>query len=316
MPNIKKIQLSATLPTELGNLRLDQALAKLFPDYSRSRLQSWIKQQHVTVDGKHLKAKDKIQPGQMIEVHASLEEQIAWQAQQMDLNIIYEDESIIVINKPPGLVVHPAVGNPDQTLVNALLHYAPELAQLPRAGIVHRLDKNTSGLMVVARNLEAHHWLVKQIQARKVKREYLAVVNGRIISGGTIEAPIGRHHVHRTQMAVTDSGKEAVTHYWVKERFKDHTLLKILLETGRTHQIRVHMAYIHHPIVGDTTYGGRLKIPAGCSEQFKEALRHFRRQALHAWRLSLQHPVNGKLMEWQADVPEDMLRLIETLKVG
>lgn len=311
---IKTIHLTAQVPEELHQLRLDQALAKLFPSYSRSRLQTWIKQNQITVDGKHLRAKDKVATGQTIEIRAQLEEETPWQPQAIALDICYEDDDILVINKPAGLVVHPAAGNPDRTLVNALLHHAPELINLPRAGIVHRLDKNTSGLMVVARNLAAHHSLVKQIQAREVEREYLAIVNGTLIAGGIIDAPIGRHPVNRMQMAVVDEGKEAITRYWVKERFRAHTLTKVLLETGRTHQIRVHMTHINHPLVGDPTYGGRLKIPAGCNEALKDALRHFKRQALHARRLSLHHPSSKQLMTWEAPVPEDMQALIEHLR--
>lgn len=311
----KKIKLSAILPDELGGLRLDQALAKLFPEHSRSRLQLWIQDKKVHVDGQLLRGKDKVLPAQLIEVNAEAPIiHTVWEAQAITLDILYEDEQLIIVNKPAGLVVHPAAGNPDSTLLNALLHYAPELRDIPRAGIVHRLDKDTSGILVVARTLAAHTYLVAKIQAREVKREYLAVITGTLTAGGTVEAPIGRHHANRTHMAVTESGKIAITHYRVIEKFPAHTYIRVILETGRTHQIRVHMAHIGRPIVGDQTYGGRLKLPAKCSDELKDCLRTFKRQALHAYKLALIHPVTGVEMSWEAPIPEDFQHLLHVLK--
>jgi 23S rRNA pseudouridine1911/1915/1917 synthase len=308
------IHLETQIPESTAGLRLDQALAKLFPEYSRARLQSWIKAGQVTVDGKIYYQRDKVHTGQKIVVNAQIEPQQAWEPQPISLNIIYEDKDIIVINKPAGLVVHPGAGNQKNTLVNALLHHVPELAEIPRAGIVHRLDKNTSGLLIIAKSLTTHHKLVKQIQQRIAKREYQAIVTGLLISGGTIEEPIGRHPIHRTKMAVVANGKEAVTHYRVIERFRAHTFLKVQLETGRTHQIRVHMAHIHHPIIGDPEYAGRLKLPAGISAELTHVLQNFNRQALHAWRLEIEHPRTGKMMHWEAPLPKDMQDLLDLLR--
>lgn len=308
------IFLQATLPEHLNGLRLDQALSALFSDYSRARLQTWIHEGNVWVDGKILRPKDKVKTGQEIKIAASLKSETPWQGQSMALDLVFEDDTLLVVNKPPGLVVHPAAGNPDRTLVNALLHHAPELTHLPRAGIVHRLDKDTSGLLVVARTLQAHHHLVAQIQARSVKREYLAIANGTFTAGGTVDAPLGRHSHQRMRMAVVESGRTAITHYRVQERFRAHSLLKILLETGRTHQIRVHMAHIGHPLVGDPVYGARLKLPPKCTPELQEALRTFKRQALHACRLSLVHPKTGEEMQWEAPLPEDMQALLRCLR--
>ncbi len=299
----KPVYLTNEVPETCVNKRLDQVLAELFPQHSRTRLQQWIKTQQVTVDGKHLKPRDKVQPGQRIIVDAAIEEQGSWEAQPISLDIIYEDDAIIVINKPIGLVVHPAAGHPDSTLVNALLHHDPELKNIPRAGIIHRLDKNTSGLLVVAKTLEAHTKLVNELQQRLIKREYEAVVNKVMTAGGTIDAPIDRHPKDRKRMAVVASGKPAVTHYRVIKRFAKHTHIKVMLETGRTHQIRVHMAHIHHHIVGDPVYGGRYNSP----------LPEFKRPALHARRLGLTHPVSGEYMEWETPLPQDMQDLLSYL---
>ena len=309
-----QINLSAVIPSEMAGKRLDQALATLLTDYSRARLQAWISDGSIKINDEIKRPKDKVQGGETVTVNATHQVQEKWQAQAIQLNIIYEDDHLLVINKPIGLVVHPAAGNPDSTLVNALLHYCPTLNELPRAGIIHRLDKDTSGLLVIAKTLIAHTHLVRQLQARTVKREYNALVNGTIISGGTINAPIGRDSHHRKKMAVTHSGKEAITHYRVIERFAAHTLLKVNLETGRTHQIRVHMAYIHHPIVGDATYGGRLKLPKNISIELTEALRNFKHQALHARRLGLIHPVTHEYCDWQAPLPKDMAHLLSLLR--
>ena len=294
-------------------MRLDQALAEMFASYSRARLQLWIRGGQVTVDARQWRAKDKVLGGEQIELTATLAEEVTSLPQAIPLHIVYEDEHLLVINKPAGLVVHPAAGNYDGTMLNALLHYAPELVHVPRAGIVHRIDKETSGLLVVARTLTAQADLVQQLQERSIEREYEAVAMGVMTSGGSVDAPIGRHAVDRKRMAVTRSGKNAVSHYRVVERFRIHTHIKVHLETGRTHQIRVHMAYIHHPLLGDPVYGGRLRIPPGSSESLMTTLRTFKRQALHAARLALQHPESGEPMEWYAPLPDDMTALIKAL---
>ena len=305
--------LSSRVPDTLAGMRLDQALAEMFSGYSRARLQQWIRGGQVTVDARQWRAKDKVLGGEQIELIATLAEEVSSQAQAIPLDIVYEDEHLLIINKPAGLVVHPAAGNHDGTMLNALLHYAPELVHVPRAGIVHRIDKETSGLLVVARNLTAQADLVQQLQERSIEREYEAVTMGVMTSGGSVDAPIGRHAVDRKRMAVTRSGKPAVSHYRVIERFRIHTHVKVHLETGRTHQIRVHMAYIHHPLLGDPVYGGRLRIPPSSSESLMTTLRTFKRQALHAARLALQHPESGEPMEWQAPLPDDMSALIKEL---
>lgn len=305
---------STVVPAEAAGQRLDQVLPVLFPDFSRTRLQQWVRAGHVTVDGRLPRARDKVWGGEHISVTAVEEVEVPWQGEAIPLEIIHEDKAIIVLNKPPGLVVHPGAGNRRGTLVNALLHYAPELAKVPRAGVVHRLDKDTSGLLVVARTPAAHTRLIAQLQARSVKREYAAIVVGVMIAGGDVEAPIGRHPTERTRMAVVARGREAVTHYRVEERFRHHTYVKVSLETGRTHQIRVHMAYLRHPLVGDPTYGGRLRVPRDCSTALQEALRQFKRQALHAGRLGLMHPESGARLEWEAPLPADMRHLLEVLR--
>jgi 23S rRNA pseudouridine1911/1915/1917 synthase len=309
-----KVQLELIIPGDRRGRRLDQVLAGLVPDYSRSRLQQWIRSGQVTVDGRLPQARDKVMGGETVRIDAEIAEQTTSEAEAIPLELVYEDADLLVINKPAGLVVHPAAGNPAGTLLNALLYYDSSLAGVPRAGIVHRLDKNTSGLMVVARNLTAHKRLVEALQARTVKREYLTVVYSVLTAGGRIEAPIGRHPVDRKRMAVVASGREAVTHYRVEERFRAHTLVRVQLETGRTHQIRVHMAHKHFPVLGDPVYGGRLRLPKGGDAEFREVLSGFRRQALHATQLGLVHPVSGAAMNWQADVPDDMARLIAVLR--
>jgi len=308
--------LHAQVEPEQAGQRLDQVLAQLFPDYSRSRLQQWVKEERVKVDGQGRRPRDKLQGGEQIELEARLEEQVECNPQAIPLDLLFEDEQLLVINKPAGLVVHPAVGNRDGTLQNALLNHDPNLIQLPRAGIVHRLDKETSGLLVVARTPMAHKTLVEQLQAREVKREYRAIVRGEMVAGGTVDAPIGRHPVQRVKQAVVPGGKAAVTHYRILERFAHHSYLRVNLETGRTHQIRVHMAHIRHALVGDPLYGGRLQIPAGASPEMQNALRRFRRQALHARRLGLTHPASGEWQEWEAAVPQDMAGLLEVLRTG
>ena len=310
----KEIHLKALVSDQQAGLRLDQALSQMFPDYSRSRLQTWIKAGQVTVDGKELRPRDRVYGGEEVVIETVIEEDEGYQSQDIPLDVVYEDDSLLVINKPAGLVVHPAVGNRSGTMLNALLHYAPELAGVPRAGIIHRLDKNTTGLLVVAKTLAAHKDLVEKLQSRDFEREYQTVVNGVMTAGGTIDAPIGRHPVDRTRMAVNERGKPAVTHYRVVERFRAHTWVRVQLETGRTHQIRVHMAYKRYPIAGDPTYGGRLRLPSDSSESLINTLRSFRRQALHAARLGLQHPETGEMMQWEAPIPEDMEQLIQALQ--
>ena len=312
---VEEIQHQGIIDQELSGLRLDQALVRLFSDYSRSRLQHWIKTGLVTVDGEVRKPKDKVWVGEKIHLRAVLESDQSCEPEDIPLDILYEDEHLLVINKPAGLVVHPAAGNWRGTLQNALLHHDPDAAGLPRAGIVHRLDKDTTGLMVVARSPIAHKNLVEALQAREIKREYLALVVGLPTAGGVVDAPIGRHPTRRVCMAVVNGGKPARTHYRINERFRIHTLLDVQLETGRTHQIRVHMAHIHYPLVGDSVYGGRLKLPRNASEATIAALRGFPRQALHARRLSLQHPVTLESMEWESPVPDDLSVLIEQLRL-
>lgn len=304
---------SALIPPELAGQRLDQALAVLFAGITRSRLQQWIEDGRVWLNGQAPRKRDKVKEGDTVEILAPPPAEGNWKAQAIPLDIVHEDGEILVINKPPGLVVHPGAGNPEGTLLNALLNHAPALAVLPRAGIVHRLDKDTSGLMVVAKTERARRHLIEQLQEHSVEREYLTIVNGVMVAGGTVDAPIGRHRTQRTRMAVSDRGKPAVSHYRVMKKYRAHTLVQVKLESGRTHQIRVHMAHLHYPVVGDPVYGGRLKIPAGASEGLKNVLRGFKRQALHALKLSLIHPGTGKRVQWATSVPEDMSKLMEAL---
>ncbi|WP_412828473.1 23S rRNA pseudouridine(1911/1915/1917) synthase RluD [Pseudomonas sp. DL] len=308
------IQRAAEVPFELGGQRLDQIAAQLFPEHSRSRLAGWIKDGRLTVDGAVLRPRDIVHSGVQLVLEAEQEAQGEWLAQDIELEIVYEDEHILVIDKPAGLVVHPAAGHQDGTLLNALLYHVPDIANVPRAGIVHRLDKDTTGLMVVAKTLEAHTKLVAQLQARSVSRIYEAIVIGVITSGGTIDAPIGRHGVQRQKMAVVDAGKVAVSHYRVLERFRAHTHTRVKLETGRTHQIRVHMSHIGYPLVGDPVYGGRFRIPPVASQTLVQTLREFPRQALHARFLELDHPATGVRMKWESPLPEDFLWLLSLLR--
>ena len=305
---------TALVPDTCAGRRLDAVLAELFPDYSRSRLSAWIKSGDVAVDGAPARPRDPVRGGETIVLNAVEEVQTHAVAEDIPLDILYEDAHVFVIDKPAGLVVHPGAGNPAGTLVNALLHRDPELDKLPRAGIVHRLDKDTSGAMVVARTLQAHTALVAQLSAREVHRQYLAVVVGALVSGGTANAAIDRHPRDRLRMSVREDGKDAVTHYRLRERFRAHTALECRLETGRTHQIRVHMAHLKHPIVGDPLYGGALKLPKGASDGLIAALRSFKRQALHAEMLEFAHPVGGEPVRCEAPVPEDMQQLMRQLR--
>lgn len=310
-------ELSAQVPVHMHGMRFDQAASELFPDFSRSRLQSWIKEGKITLDGRVGKAKDKLIGGETLDLNAELEAQGEWEPEEITLNIIHEDEHIILINKPAGLVVHPGAGNYSGTLVNALINHAPELINLPRAGIVHRLDKETTGIMVVAKTLEAHTDLVEQLADRTVSREYEAIAVGAMTGGGVVDAPMGRHPVQRKLMSVLkQGGKRAVTHYRVVKRYPHHTHIRCKLETGRTHQIRVHMAHIGHALVGDKSYGSNFKIPKGANAQLVEALKSFPRQALHAAKLGLEHPGTGEYTEWTCPMPEDFQALVKALNEG
>jgi 23S rRNA pseudouridine1911/1915/1917 synthase len=308
--------LQAEVPFSASGRRFDAVLAEMFPEFSRSRLADWIKSGAATLNGKQLKPKDAVRGGEkvLLRVERSVETQAA--PENIPLEIIYDDDDVLVINKSAGLVVHPGAGNSSGTLVNALLHHNPALAELPRAGIVHRLDKDTSGLMVVAKSLRAHTSLVEQLSNRDVHRQYLAVVVGPMVAGSTVNAPIDRHPTDRLRQAVVreGSGKEAVTHYRVREKFRAHTLVECRLETGRTHQIRVHMAHIRHNIIGDPLYGGSFKLPKAATDKLVEVLRGFKRQALHAEKLEFVHPADQKTLSFSAPMPSDMQQLIAALR--
>ena len=309
--------LELEIPQELAGLRLDSALARLFPEHSRTRIKAWIEAGQVQVGRLPAKPRDKVGSGTRIRLTIStpapdrgvLPEAIA-------LDVVFEDAEVMVIDKPAGLVVHPGAGNPAGTLLNALLHHDPKLAELPRAGIVHRLDKDTSGLMVVAKTLRTYTALVDLLSRHEVERQYEAVVLGTMVAGGTVDEPIGRSMGDRLRQAVRDEedGKRAVTHYRLRERFRAHSLLQCQLETGRTHQIRVHMAHINHPLLGDPLYGGGLKLPKGASPELIAVMRGFRRQALHAERLAFEHPISGEPLQFQTARPADLENLIAALR--
>ncbi|HAS6297598.1 TPA: 23S rRNA pseudouridine(1911/1915/1917) synthase RluD [Vibrio vulnificus] len=311
----QQIELTNTVKDSQLGQRLDQAIAELFADFSRSRLKEWLLDGKVTVDGNVVtKPRTKVMGGEVITVLAELEDEVRWEAQDIPLDIVYEDDDILVINKPRDFVVHPGAGTPDGTVLNALLFHCPEVAEVPRAGIVHRLDKDTTGLMVVAKTVPAQTRLVRALQKRNITREYEAIAIGRMTAGGKVDKPIGRHATKRTLMAVSPMGKPAVTHFRVAEHFREHTRIRLRLETGRTHQIRVHMSYLQHPLLGDAAYGGRARIPAGASENVTAMIRNFDRQALHAVMLRFEHPITGEEMEFHAPVPDDMVELTETLR--
>ncbi len=305
--------LSAEIPADCDGKRFDQALAEMFPDYSRARLQGWIRDGRALLDDQQVLPRTRVRPGQRAELRPELEAQVDDASEAMALDILYEDEHLIVINKPAGLVVHPGAGNPAGTLLNGLLHHAPELARLPRAGILHRLDKDTSGVMLVCRSVAAQTQLTRDLEKRLIGREYRAVCQDRLTAGGTVDAPVGRHRVHRTRMAVTNAGKPAVTHYRVLHRFAAHTFLAVRLETGRTHQIRVHMAHANHPLIGDPVYGGRLRLPKGAGAGVHAALQAFHRQALHASDIRFMHPASGAAQAFHAPLPADLLALLRAL---
>ncbi len=308
------VALTACVPFEAVGERFDKVLAELFPDYSRSRLAGWIKSGHVLLDGKPVRPRETLRGGEQIELRVQVEIATTSVAQPIALSVLYEDEDVFVIDKAVGLVVHPGAGNPSGTLVNALMHKDPKLAHLPRAGIVHRLDKETSGVLIVARTLRAHTSLVEQLAARSIHRQYEAVVVGVLIAGGTVNAPLDRHPVDRLKRAVIENGKPAVTHYRVRERFRAHTHIECLLDTGRTHQIRVHMAHVRRPLVGDPLYGGSLRLPKGATPDLVATLRSFKRQALHAERIEFAHPVGGETIAVQAPRPADLQALLASLR--
>jgi 23S rRNA pseudouridine1911/1915/1917 synthase len=311
------IRHEATVPLGAAGRRFDQALAEMFPDYSRSRLSGWVKSGAVTLDGVVAPPRQLLRGGELVRLQVELAVEVTSTPEAIELDIVHEDEHLLVLNKPAGLVVHPGAGNPAGTLLNALLHHNPQLAELPRAGIVHRLDKDTSGLMVVAKTLPTYTALVDLLSRHEVERQYEAVVLGTMVAGGTVDEPIGRSMGDRLRQAVRDEedGKRAVTHYRLRERFRAHSLLQCQLETGRTHQIRVHLAHIHHPLIGDPLYGGGLKLPKGASAELIAMLRGFRRQALHAEKLSFIHPISGEALSFSAERPADQLALIEALRV-
>ena len=302
------------IPNDLAGLRLDQALAHLFPQHSRSRLKEWLLKDLIIVQGGPKRPKDIVSGGETVEIKSQTKEAIKAQAQPLMLDIAYEDEELIVLNKPAGLVVHPGAGNPDKTLMNGLLFKYPKLREVPRAGIIHRLDKDTSGLIIIAKNLISHTALLRTFEQRKISRHYIAVCKGVLTGGGIINLPISRHPVDRKKMSVQDNGREAITHFTVKERFASFTFINVKLETGRTHQIRVHFAHRRNALVGDQTYGGRLTTPRGASEELIQILRHFKRQALHAERLIFNHTLTDKIIDIKMLPPKDFIDLVEAMR--
>jgi 23S rRNA pseudouridine1911/1915/1917 synthase len=307
-------QFNIIIPDRLIGQRIDSAMAQMLPDYSRSKITTWVRSGGALINGKTFKPKEKILGGEIVTLNIKAEKTNDWKAEDIPLDIVFEDDDIIVVNKPVGLVTHPGAGNWTGTLANALLHYDPSLANLDRAGIVHRLDKNTSGLMVVARSELAQKNLVEQLQTHAVSREYSAIVYGHMISGGTVDEPIGRDPKDRIRQAVVEDGKDAVTHYRVIDRFAHHTHVKAILETGRTHQIRVHLSYIGHPLIADPMYGGKIRFPKKADDHLKNALKKFNRQALHAKKLTLTHPITLEQMSWKAPLPQDLKDLLKVLQ--
>ena len=306
--------LQIIIPERMIDQRIDAALTEMLPDYSRSKITTWIKLGDALINNKTFKPKDKVIGNETVRLILKQKDNNHWLPEKLNLDIIFEDEDIIIINKPFGLVTHPGAGNWSGTLANALLHHDSNLSNLDRAGIVHRLDKNTSGLMVVSKNIKSQKFLVEQLQTHSVEREYSAIVYGHMISGGSINEPIGRDSKDRIKQSISAKGKEAKTHYRAIDRFKNHTHVKVILETGRTHQIRVHLSYIGHPLIGDPMYGGRVRFPKKASQELKDKLTNFQRQALHSKKLTLIHPVSGKSMSWKVDLPSDMQELLNILR--
>lgn len=312
---MRKIQLEIVIPEKFKGKRLDLALSKLFPEHSRSRIQSWIKAGEVEVNNSKYKQRNVVNSGDIIKINTTLKSIDKHQAEHIGLDVIHEDKAIIILNKPAGLVVHPGAGNQKHTLVNALLHFDEKLDVLPRAGIIHRLDKDTTGIMIIARTIESYTYLVNELQKRNIKRNYKAIICGQLVAGGVIENKIGRHPVHRTKMAVTDKGKLATTHYRIIKKFQHYTYLDIQLGTGRTHQIRVHMNNEKHPIIGDPLYGKNTFIKKGINASLREFIKNFKRQALHAYNLEFTHPVSKKIISLKAELPDDMNNLIKILEM-
>ncbi|WP_298626047.1 23S rRNA pseudouridine(1911/1915/1917) synthase RluD [uncultured Legionella sp.] len=314
---IEHIKKQITIPREYHNQRIDSVLAQLLPEYSRSQISNWIKSGAVILNQKACKPKDKALDGDLIELSVDLNEIdpdfTHCEPEDIPLEVIYEDDDVLVLNKPMGLVVHPGAGNREHTLVNALLHHAPTLHHLPRAGIIHRLDKDTTGLLIVAKSLTAHTSLIRQMQARDIQRNYITLVQGHVISGGTVDTGFGRHPRNRLKMCVSGQGRQAITHYMVKKQYHDFTLLDVSLMTGRTHQIRVHMDYINHPVIGDQLYGGRMRFPQNASDDLKAMLQQFKRQALHACSIAFYHPETEEELTFTAPLPEDFKLLLRTL---
>jgi 23S rRNA pseudouridine1911/1915/1917 synthase len=314
---IDHLQKQITVPREYHSQRIDSVLAQLLPEYSRSQISNWIKTGAITMNHRPCKPKDKVWDGDLIELNVDFVEVDAdfnlCEAEDIPLDVIFEDEEVLVLNKPAGLVVHPGAGNREHTLVNALLHHTPSLKHLPRAGIIHRLDKDTTGLLIIAKSLTAHTSLIRQMQAREIQRHYITLVQGHLISGDTIDTGFGRHPRNRLKMAVTGQGRQAITHYTVNKQYKDFTLLDVSLMTGRTHQIRVHLAYINHPVVGDQLYGGRMRLPANAGDQLRTVLQQFKRQALHACSIAFYHPQTDEELTFQAPLPDDFKLLLNTM---
>ena len=310
---MKLIQQEYRIDNQYSGVRIDQVLSKLLPEYSRSKIQDWIREGFIRLNRELCKPRQKVYIDDLVVIDVPVVSRLADRPQSIEFGVIHEDDDIFVINKPAGLVVHPAAGHEDGTLVNGLLNIDPALEQLPRAGIVHRLDRDTTGVMVVARHLRSHHWLVDQLQRRLVKREYIAITQGLITAGRSIETGIARHPINRKKMAVSENGKQAITHFQVARKFKHHSLIDVQLETGRTHQIRVHLAHLKYPLVGDPVYGGRLRIPAGINADLADVIRNFSRQALHARRLSFVHPASKQNCSFESDIPQDFQQLLDTL---
>lgn len=308
------LPLEREVPEDLAGKRLDVALARMFSQFSRRQLQDWIRAGRVLVEGEMARPRDPVAGCERIEIWPQAATSSRCEPQDLPLTVVFADDDLIILNKVAGQVMHPAPGHPDGTIQNALLFHYPETAKVPRAGIVHRLDRDTTGLVAVAHTLESCTALTRQLQMREIQRQYQALVQGELVAGGTIEEPIGRHPNHRQRMCVREGGREAITHYRIRRKFRGLTLLDVRLETGRTHQIRVHLAHLGHPVVGDPVYGGRARSPAGAPASVRDAVRGFERQALHAYTLQLRHPTQGALFDWKADLPGDFQDLLAQLE--